>query len=160
RKGIVEIDGLGATESTATMLPPLPRVKIEDGDQAVLIGAGSVKLVRGVRLMKSDGKPMGKSDSSLQRVADALPGYGWVELAAGGSQADFVVSLSKDGTEYEICDGGGVPLANLRPALRVEDQSAAETVVKRLVHLAKFRAVQDLDNFDQSSPLFGKLKAE
>jgi len=32
--------------------------------------------------------------------------------------------------------------------------------VRRLVHLAKYRAVQELDNFDANSPLKGELKVE
>src|SRR5262249_2424139 len=136
---------------------PPPKMKIEEGDQAILLGAGSAKLVRGVRLMKPDGKAMTKGDVALQKVAKALPGNGWVELASARSPADFVVTVSEDGSEYEICDGGGMPIANLRPALRINDDDAAEAVVKRLVHLAKYRAVQELDNFDQSSSLKGKL---
>lgn len=160
RKGVVQIETLGATSSGATILPPMPKIGIEAGDQAILLGAGSSKLVRGVRLIKSDGKPAGKADAALQAVAKAMQGNAWVELMTDESQAEFLVTLNEAGSEFEICDRSGTRIENLRPAVMVKSNGAAETVVARLIHLAKYRAVQELDNFDQSSPLHGKLVAE
>jgi len=160
RKAIVEIDVLGATDSTAIVLPPRPKTKIDDGDQAILLGAGSGKLVRPVSLVRADGAPATKSDVALQKVAKTIAGSGWLELAGAETPAAFVVTLNKEGSEYEICDQGGEPIANLNPPISVTVEGGAEAVVKRLMHLAKYRGVQDLDNFDQSSPLKGKLSAE
>ncbi|MBD2023973.1 caspase family protein, partial [Leptolyngbya sp. FACHB-711] len=46
--------------------------------------------------------------------------------------------------EYEI--NIGTPLQNLRPPLSIDDSTAPQRVVDRLVHLAKYQAVQSLDN--------------
>jgi hypothetical protein len=157
RKAIVQIETLGATSSPATILPPKPKEKIEAGDQAVLLGAGSSKVVRGVRLIKSNGKPADKTDTALQAVAHAIEGSGWVEIVDDKAQAEFLVTLNEGGTAYEICDRAGEPIGNIRPEIGVHDGGSDATLVKRLEHLAKYRAVQELDNFDQSSPLKGKL---
>jgi hypothetical protein len=160
RKTVIEIDDLGATQSSAKVLPPVPKSKVEEGDQAVLLGSGSAKLIRGIRLLKPDGKANTKTDAALQAIAKSLPGNGWLEIAAEKTPAEFVVTLTEDGSEYIICDPGGEAISNLRPAVNVKDENAAQTVVKRLVHLAKYRAVQELDNFDQNSALKGKLGVE
>ena len=110
RKGIVEIDTPGATESTGTVVSAKPKTKIEEGDQAILLGAGSAKLIRGVRLMRADGKPASKADKALEDVAKALAGNGWLELTGAKSPAEFLVTLNNKGTEYEICDQAGTPL--------------------------------------------------
>src|SRR5262249_57516303 len=45
----------------------------------------------------------------------------------------------------------------LHPEVQVADKSAAATVIGRLVHLAKYRGVRELENNDPTSPLKGKL---
>jgi hypothetical protein len=70
-------------------------------------------------------------------------GKGWVELASEGEH--YQVAINTSG-EYEICDRNGTPFPNLRPPLLVRDSDAAENVVKRLVHLTKYQAAQELDN--------------
>jgi hypothetical protein len=67
-----------------------------------------------------------------------------------------VVRLSEDGSQYLICDGDSQPLP-LRPEITVAAPDAPATVVRRLVHLAKYRAVRELDNNDSTSPLKGKV---
>jgi hypothetical protein len=57
---------------------------------------------------------------------------------------------------YEICDRTGEPVI-LRPAIKVTDTDAAAKIVKRLVHLAKYQATQELDNYDLNSELKGKI---
>src|SRR5205823_2000739 len=98
------------------------------------------------RLLRSDGSPAVPGDNALEAVKKALPGNGWIELTeTADSPADFAVTLDKEGKTYEICDRAGQAL-KLRPLLRVDAPGAAEAVVRRLVHLAKYRAVQELDN--------------
>ena len=162
RKAVVQVATLGATESWATLVSPAEGLSIEPGDQAVLLGAGSAKLVRGVRLMRHDGQPASAEDVAFEAVAQALPAAasGWIELAAPETPAEFGVTITEKGDAYEICDRAGMPITNLRPALKIDDPQAPAAVVRRLVHLAKYRAVQDLDNFDANSPLKGKLKVE
>src|SRR5262249_25131694 len=87
---------------------------------------------------------------------DASGGRPWVEIAADGETAQYQVSISPNG-DYEITDRAGTPYANTRPALRVADADAAESGGRRLVHLAKYHATQQLSNEDAASPLKGKL---
>ena len=81
---------------------------------------------------------------------------GFVWLADQGEPADFQVVVNKQG-EYEIWDPAGVPLSNLRPPLAIDDVSSPQRIAKRLVHLAKYRNVQELDNRDPISPLARRL---
>ena len=60
---------------------------------------------------------------------------------------------------YEICDRTGTPII-LRPAIKVGDADAAAKIVKRLVHLAKYQATEELDNHDLESELKGKIEIE
>ena len=163
RKAVVEVMKLGASESWAKLVTPdaIPDRPIRKGDHAVLIGAGSSKLVRGVRLVRHNGEPITERDTALKGIEQALGtgGSGWVEKTVESS-AEFLVTLDETGQEYMICDRGGNPIKNLRPTMKVSDTQAPAKVVQRLVHLAKYRAVQELDNFDVNSPLRGKLVAE
>jgi hypothetical protein len=156
RSALVRVTEIAAAGSTAEVVQAFGKAKVQPGDAAVLLGAPSQKLVRRVRLERADGKPAGPKDRELQAVQKALPGNGWVEATARGAPVDFVVRLDEDGAHYRIGDGDGHPLT-LRPEVGVRDAGAAATVVKRLVHLAKYRAVRELDNNDSLSPLKGKL---
>jgi hypothetical protein len=128
----------------------------------VYLDPGSVRLRRKVRLVhQKDVPPTVDQDGALKRVGRAVAqtGSGWVVLAAGGEPADYQVAVDAAGA-YEIWDPAGKPFANLRPALKVNDSGAASRVVQRLVHLARYHNVQQLDNLDQLSPLAGKLAVE
>ena len=87
---------------------------------------------------------------ALQRVSEALSNNGWV-FEVEGEQSDFFqVAVERQG-EYEI--GMGAPLKNLRPLIMVDAPNAAEAVVERLVHLAKYQAVLALENTDAESTI-------
>src|SRR5262249_20381282 len=116
-------------------------------------------LVRKVRIARADGKPPTAKDAALNAVAQAMAGAGWIEQAKAGEPADFVATLSDDGSEFRVGDRAGKPITNLRPALKA-DPAEAPKLVARLVHLAKFRATEELANNDENSPLAGKLVAE
>jgi hypothetical protein len=163
RKAVVEVVELGAIDSVAGLVTPeaMPVPPIEPGDPVAMLGAGSASLVRRVRTISREGLGQLDQATHLKAVDQTVGthGSGWVELSAD-QPADFVVTLSAQGDAYEICDTGVVPIKNLRPAIKIGDADAAQKVVSRLVHLAKYRAVQDLDNFDDKSKLKGKLVAE
>jgi hypothetical protein len=148
----------GVTTSLADLVETFGGKVVEPGDPAVLVGAASLKLVRKVRLEQADGTPPAP-DGVLTRVRQALAGKGWAEPTDDPTlAADFVVTTTPDGATYLICDGAGEPIP-LRPPLFTADQKAATDVASRLVHLAKYRAVRELDNTDPCSPLRGKLIA-
>ncbi|WP_254173984.1 caspase family protein [Planktothrix pseudagardhii] len=161
---IVEIATVGASDAWANVVEVLlSDKKIDQGSQAVMLSV-PVNLVRGVRLFK---KAVGEKDNQLpQAIKDqeedalkavevALADNGWLKLADTQEKEDYLVAVNRQG-EYEICVG--TPLENLTPALKIEDAEAPKKVVQRLVHLAKYQAIQALSN--QFSDLTSKLEVE
>ncbi|MBD1810208.1 caspase family protein [Microcoleus vaginatus DQ-U2] len=160
---IVEIAKVGASDAWADVIEVLREDKIESGAQAVMLSA-PVDLVRGVRLFK---KEVGekdnelpqvikdKEDDALSAVKEALAGNGWLKLADAQQKEDYLVAVNQLG-EYEICVG--TPIENLLPALKIEHSEAPQQVVQRLVHLAKYQAIQELSN--QFSELTNQLEVE
>jgi hypothetical protein len=168
RQAIVEVAELGATTSWAKILNTSGAAPIEQGAQALLLGAASVKLVRQVGLLREEGdipKEVNKQAAlqALQAVEQAIAsvGKGWLELApSNNSPAEYHVAITDKG-EYEIRDRtGSAAIANLNPPLKIDSPQAAAAVVQRLVHLTKYQAVQELDNHDVMSPLSSKLVVE
>lgn len=96
---------------------------------------------------------------ALKKVHDALLGNGWLtEVGEGGDgtqSEDFQVSVDRNG-DYEIWMD--LPIKNLRPPTPINAPGAAQTVVDRLVHLAKYQSVQAIDN--PTSRLTGYLKVD
>ena len=84
-----------------------------------------------------------KQPAALEKVRQALAGNGWVKEAKGDEEAHYQVAIAR-AEEYEICIG--LPLKNLQPPLFFGEPDAAQKTVERLVHLAKYQAVQELDN--------------
>lgn len=164
RLALVEITELGGTESWAAIQETFRSQPIEQAAQAVLINPKSIKLVRKVRLIeKTEGKETDqlpsdvyqKQNQALQAIREALPiGNSWVELVSNEETADYQIIINSNG-EYEICDPSTTPIANLRPPLSINNVDAAATLVKRLVHLAKYRATQELNNYYHRSNVPG-----
>ncbi|MEG4197273.1 caspase family protein [Microcoleus sp. Pol12A5] len=160
---IVEIAGVGASDAWADVIEVLHSGKIDFGAQAVMLSA-PVDLVRAVRLFK---KAVGDKDNQLPQtikdleddalsaVEEALAGNGWLKLADAHQKEDYQVGVNQKG-EYEICTG--TPIENLTPALKIDDSDAPQQVVKRLVHLVKYQAIQQLSN--HFSDLTGQLEVE
>ncbi|HEY9664246.1 MAG TPA: caspase family protein, partial [Allocoleopsis sp.] len=84
-----------------------------------------------------------QQEAALEAVRQALADNGWVVEVEGDEEAHYQVAVGRNG-EYEICIG--MPLENLTPALMINNSEAPKEVVKRLIHLAKYQAVQELDN--------------
>jgi hypothetical protein len=160
---IVEIASVGASDAWADVIEVLDPGNIEQGAQAVMLSA-PVELVRGVRLFK---KEVGEKDNQLPQaikdreddalsaVEEALAGNGWLKLADAQQKEDYLVAVNQKG-EYEICIG--TPIENLTPPLNIDDSDAPQKVVKRLIHLVKYQAIQQLSN--QFSDLTNKLEVE
>lgn len=155
---IVEVTEVEASSSSAKVLAEqdggiAPKGQIEQGAPAVILSV-PVDLVRRVRLFGE--KKLGEAENDLptQALVDqqaaallalrqALAGNGWVVEVQGDEEAHYQVAVGKSG-EYEICIG--MPLANLTPMLITSNPDAPKEVVKRLIHLAKYQSVQELDN--------------
>lgn len=145
-------------DAWAVIDPDSLRGNIEQASPAIMLSA-AIALVRRVRLFEKQEDTTNQlpknqvlpsellkiQTDALTAVKAAIPrtGKGWVELASEGEH--FQVAINTSG-EYEICDRNGTPFPNLRPALLVGDADAAENVVKRLVHLTKYQAAQELEN--------------
>ncbi|MFM7427752.1 MAG: caspase family protein [Elainella sp.] len=168
---VVELTQVNASESVARVLKPeeggivvQSTVAIERGAPAVMISA-PVSLIQRVRLTEKvagdqegdlPDSLVGQQASALAAVRQALGSNGWVVEVEEGESALYQVALDRDGY-YEICLNGR-PIPNLRPLLTITDATAARRVVDRLVHLAKFQAVQSLDN--SSSKLAQAIEVE
>jgi hypothetical protein len=165
---IVEITEVQASSSFARVLTEQDggvaiNGQIEQGASAVMLAAPT-DLVRRVRLFSEKKRGdaeldlptqtlVDQQEIALAAVRDALKDNGWVVEVQEGEEAHYQVAVGKNG-EYEICIG--MPLENLTPALMIGDPTAPKEVVKRLIHLAKYQAVQELDN--QASELSDYLE--
>ncbi len=133
-------------DAWAAIEPDSVRGDIEQGSPAIMLSA-AIALVRRVRLFENTNQAelLKIQTDALAAVKTAIKrsGKGWVELASVGEH--YQVAINTSG-EYEICDRNGTPFPNLRPPLLVSDADAAENLVKRLVHLTKYQAAQELDN--------------
>lgn len=162
RTAIVEITELGATSSWAKITSTLRSAPIEQGSQAVFLDVGTIRLHRTVCLVSQNILPPTiDQNKALQEVEKALvrSGSGFVVLAEGYKAADYYVAVNTHG-EYEIWDSGEQPIANLRPALRIDESGAAFQLVQRVIHLTKYHNIQHLDNSDSMSPLAGQMVVE
>ena len=152
RIAIATIIQRGGSQSLCNLEPIAGKERqVEQGDQAVQVSA-SVNLVRTVSLIPKD-------DPTLLAIAEALLGNGWVELSEDGAGVDYIVSINNAGA-YEITDSAGIPFKNIHPPAKIDDPDASAKVVRRLVHLAKYKATSEIDNADTDSPLSGKLAVE
>ncbi|RCJ28030.1 hypothetical protein A6770_24390 [Nostoc minutum NIES-26] len=162
RVAIARIIQRGGTDSLCKLEAIAGKeLKVEPGDLAVQI-AVAASLVRKVSLLTQEGE---QNKKALAALKAAIPGNGWVELdetrTAGdnGEGVDYFVEINNN-YEFEIRDSGGAIFQNIKPTLKIDDPTAPEKIVKRLVHLAKYRAAKTIDNVDTDSPLSGKLAVE
>lgn len=155
---IVEVTQVQASSASAHVLEEADggigvKGQIEQGAPALMLSAPP-DLVRRVRLF--DEKKRGNAEDelptqdlvdkqkyALNAVRQALIGNGWIVEVQSDEEAHYQVAIGQN-CEYEIC--AGMPIKNLTPRLIIGEKEAAEEVVKRLVHLAKYQAIQELDN--------------
>ncbi len=177
RIAIATIVQRGGSQSLCRLEPIAGKERqVEQGDRAVQISA-SVNLIRSVSLFRQrEATPaelagaelppntlrpeiFQRQEAALEAIAETLPGNGWVELSEDGAGIDYLVTINNAG-EYEIADSAGIPFKNINPPAKIKDSDAPAKVVKRLVHLAKYKATSEIDNADTDSPLSGKLAVE
>ncbi|MDX2228278.1 MAG: caspase family protein [Leptolyngbyaceae cyanobacterium bins.349] len=166
---IVELTRVDASESSARVVPPAEggiatNGTLEPGAPAIMVAA-PVDLIQRVRF--TEHKVAGEQDhelpahfvdrqkDALDKVRQALAGNGWVVEEQDGESAFYQVAIDREGN-YEICKN--IPIPNLRPPLSIDDPTAPQRVVDRLVHLTKYQAVASLDN--SSSKLAKTLMVE
>jgi hypothetical protein len=154
RQALLEVTELiGDTDSWAGIIEDYAKGAIEPGGQAVVLGHADPRLQRTVGLAIED-------PGARQALETAIAEHGarFIRLAGENQPIDFQVAVNPARTdEYEIWERANVAVANLRPAIKIAQPDAARRVVERLVHLAKYRKIQELTNPD---PLAGKVKFE
>lgn len=88
----------------------------------------------------------------------ALASSAWAAEADEGRAIEVQVGLKQSENQvwYELWDRTGKPIPNLRPDLEAAAPAAGE-IVKRLEHLSRYRAVEQLECYEGTSPLAGKV---
>jgi len=162
RLALIEISALGSTESWGKITSQLSTDHIEQGAQAVLLDPGTSRLQRKVVIIRQDDlSEEAPQNVALKEVEDLVNNRagGFVTIPHEGEAADFQVAVNSR-EEYEIWDSAGNLISNLRPALGIKEPDAPVRLVQRLVHLSRYRNVQELDNHDTLSPLARRLVVE
>ena len=155
RLAIAEMTELGVTSSAARLVSQASNRQVEQGDQAVLLAPGTDKPRYTVKVVGQEyTKPVEQIAQLLRRRNE-----GYVQLVERDETTDFVIIVSPH-DHFRICDSSGTEVLNLRPALSVSDPNAPQRVVERLLHLAQYRNVRELENRDPSSPLLHKFSVE
>ena len=149
---VLEVTESLALKSKAKVISIQEGKTIEQGAQAVMLSP-PVDLVQTINLFeKEEGTEddrlppelLAKQASALETIRKAMAGHGWIKEASGNQRKEhFQVSINQKG-EYEIARG--LPIDNLFPVVKIGDPDAGQEIVKRLVHLAKYEAVQGLKN--------------
>jgi hypothetical protein len=154
----VEIMQYGGTESLAEVKEAPPPQSIPPGSRAVLRDPGPKYRRTTVGLAYRSSSPNGLEEV-LEAVAAGLAGTSYLRLAEEGKPADFLVAVTER-HEIEIQDSTGRPVPNLRPPLPAQAPEGASATVERLVHLAEYRAVRQLETTKAPSDLAGQLVVE
>ena len=164
RLAIADIATLGATSSWATIKPlseqPQQLRQITQGDQAVLLNPNSINLVRKVRLLFSESEHFSTVNFKqlLETINHKIAETNWLDLALEDEMVHYQIMINQSG-EYEIWDSG-IEKLNLRPVLKFSDPNATTTLINRLVHLAKYQAIYELNNYDSINPFKKALQVE
>ena len=157
RIAAIEIIDLQASTATAKVLSveesgiTAVTAKLEPGLSAVMEST-PVNLQHRIRLYEKevgDGENELPPDlarqqtAALAKVRQAMQGNGWVtEVLANEEDGHYQVAVGRKG-EYEI--SRLTPIANLTPALSIDAPNSPAEVVKRLVHLGKYKSIEALD---------------
>jgi hypothetical protein len=140
---------------------------IEIGSPAVYLSPG-LKQIRKVRLLLPDALPQfpGVTIASISRkieeVKTQVEGHRWIEFCSETETDEnvyYFVSLNSEG-EYWILDANKEPLKNLLFPIRIDEPEATKRLINRLIHIARYESILELDNEDAFAPLNGKLKVE
>ncbi|NES88689.1 MULTISPECIES: caspase family protein [Okeania] len=138
---------------------------IEIGSPAIYLGPG-VKQIRKVCVLFPDPLPQipGVNVALLPNILAAkkeqIEGHRWIEFCSETEiDVDYFVSLNAAG-EYWVLDALKQPIKNIIFPIKADDPEASEKLINRLIHLAKYQTIWDLDNEEYSAPLNGKLKLE
>lgn len=164
RLAIADITSLGATSSWAIIKPlseqPQQLRQITQGDQAVLLNPNSISLVRKVSLLFLESYHFSSINFKpfLETINQKIAETNWLDLVLQNENAHYQIVINQSG-EYEIWDSGTERI-NLRPVLKFNDHNATTTLINRLIHLAKYQGIYELNNYDSLNPLKKALQVD
>ena len=162
-----EVTGLHNEFTTREPKPKLREGMIEIGSPAVYLSPG-LKQIRKVRVILPDPLPqipgvkVALLPVILQNQKKDVEGHRWIEFCSEDEKdenVDYFVSLNSEG-EYWILDANKEPIKNLLFPIKVDEPKASENLINRLIHIARYESILELDNEESSAPLNGKLKVE
>ncbi|HSF49490.1 MAG TPA: caspase family protein [Nitrososphaeraceae archaeon] len=159
RLAIVKVSSVSASNCTAEIIERFAdNESIKEGDKALLANIGPIEKKREVVLVNQDKNSLSPMEQKKYfdnvKLAVSSAGKGFVELVEMNEgeeenipMIDYQIAINSKG-EYEIWDQTGISIPNLNPPIRVTESNSAERVVSRLVHLARYNHVQQLNNYD------------
>ena len=163
---LVEVEGATAWAEVETVFSEQP---VQVGDLAMLTLVSS-NLIRKVYLLEDDTLPKEvNQQAALQKIKNSIVMKTWIEFIDEVEPADYFVRLTRLDEQkavqyqanmndiiYEVLDNTQTPIL-LRPALKVNESQSANNLTKRLIHLAKYQAVENIKNHDPLSPMQNKI---
>lgn len=174
RLATVKVVELGASDCWAEVIQlfgfrtinnQLAEGTIEIGSPAVYLTPG-LKQIRKVRVILPDPLPHFPGvNVNLAFLPDILKqtqesGDRWIEFCSEEEKdVDYFVSLNSVG-QYLILDARKEPIENLLFPIKVDEPEATKKLINRLIHVARYETILDLDNEDAFAPFNGKLKVE
>ncbi len=140
---LVEVAQPEAVESWANIIEPKPQGVLQAGCSAVLLNATNIRLQSGAAVPIQDGALRQQVEATLKNE-----GKGFVAVAGPGQRVDFQIALNGQG-ELELQDPADKPFPQI-PTVPAARANAASAIVKRAVHVAKYRNVMALEMPDVS----------
>ncbi len=156
---VVEVTSLDAATAWARAKRGARWEALEPGARAVLLAPGSALRRPAVGLVTRGLNDAGREEKrALRNARRALrrSRSGFATLADRRRPPTFLVAVNDD-REYEIRDPAGEEIAHLHPGIVIDQDEAAERLVARLQHLARYRRVQEIDNPDPDCSLRAQL---
>jgi len=161
RQALADVQSLNDSSSWATIVEG-SIAEITKGARAVLLNPGVSSLRRTVCLVQRDDlestvdqqAPLDSIASAIERIDS-----GFIQLIGHDdhkASPDFQVAVNQV-REFEIWNSAGTKLPNLRPALQYTEASAAGVLAQRLIHLARYRNIQELTNNSGRNRLANKV---
>ena len=159
RLAVAKVTNISASNCMAEIIERfVDNRSIREGDKALLTNIGSIEKKRRVILVNQDKESLSPGEQKKHfdnvKLAISSDGKGFLELVEMNKgeenipiSIEYQIIINSKG-EYEIWDPAGVLIPNLNPSIRVTESNSAERVVSRLVHLAKYNHIQQLNNYD------------
>lgn len=150
-----------------TINPQLTEGMIEIGSPAVYLSPG-LKQIRKVRVLLPDPLPqfpgvtIASISTKIEEVKTGVEGHRWIEFCSEtetDEKVDYFVSLNSEG-EYWILDANKEPIKNVLFPIKIDEHEATKRLINRLIHVARYESILELDNEDAFARLNGKLKVE